>query len=191
MVNIISGDLEVGRTKLVHTSQNPIWNEKFDILIYDKATQQIKLHVVDKSGTELGFCNFDMNAVPWDEIIEKRFDLKGGMSQGQNKGSICVRLYYRNVKKHNGDDEEMSPRGNESFLLDPMFESLQEDVMADLEKIYQMGRKNDGLRSFHSGKLSRSPISSPRAHYHGDLSSSSKYSQGLFTIKNISCRGLR
>ena len=46
-VEIVTGDVVVGKTNVIYKNLNPWWNnETFDILVYDKPTQIIRMNVL-------------------------------------------------------------------------------------------------------------------------------------------------
>ena len=191
-VEIFSGGTIMGKTQVIYKNLNPVWDEEFNILVYDKPTQKIRLnilhHEVIKPATELGYYTLSTDDIPIEKIEYKTFDLRGGQNSEQ-KGKLSVKFRYLRLAKTtdlNNDTQD------ESFLQSEEFKYLEEDVLSYLEHKYDgtkidyksTKRYQENLRR-QENKNDDNVNESSSSHY-----DALKITPGVFTLSEISCKGL-
>ena len=123
-----------------------VWNESFDVLVYDKATQEIKLNIFDydfmKLHDNMGYCVIQTDSIPIDKITTLELKLNGENA----RGTITVKcnylpLVYSNDVHRDGEDVGE----DEAFLLDlpvdlgTTMENLYQDIVRDIQEMNKIG----------------------------------------------------
>ena len=143
-VDIETIDQEI-QSEILYKTTNPVWNETYDIVVYDRGSQVISFTVSDFDVTQnhkcLGKAEFEVNKVPYNTRVQKTLQLKG-----VDQGSIVVSCVYipmaaakagdkkstltqmpKSVfkREHTGDDDE--DEGEKDVLFDLPIEELHSD----------------------------------------------------------------
>lgn len=152
------------KTSVQHKTLNPTWNEHFDIMIFDKNTQFIELHVYDydfgSPSDFLGRCTVQLDSLPAGESIDLDIPLID-----VDTGSIQLTAHFINLKKKR-----------------PLIQNT--DVDADI--LYDMAEE-----SLTSDLLLRdTPAISPnrRSQLHRAVSG---LRFGVLTVRNIRCKNIK
>jgi len=104
---VISLGASVEKTKVIDSTLDPRWDEKFDMLVYDKAEECIKFKVFDKdidSDDFLGKAEVQLSDLNEHEIIALNLPLRD-----TSTGNLMVRLCYVPLKKKSTENEEVDP----------------------------------------------------------------------------------
>ena len=114
--------LEQARTEIKYENLNPDFNEQFDILVYDKNNDLLRVGLWDydfaKSDDKMGYFLLDLRNVPLLENVE----INDGVLVDGHGGTIHLSYYYLPLVKSN--DIKKTENEEEAFLMNvPKFSS--------------------------------------------------------------------
>ena len=203
---VYGADKELGRTKVIYETLNPVWEESFDILVFDKATQEVKLKIFDFDligiHDDMGYCNIKTDYISVGMTQQMELPVCGAVGQSDIRGTIIVELNYVALActddKHRGHVAE-----DESFLLDlPDFlhtslEFIEEEVISDILTANSIGTESAldsllyGKHRHSTDRSSRESKNAPAKGRNNVLESATKSKRGVLTITSIRCENLK
>lgn len=195
-VVISVNDNEIGKTQVVYETLNPVWNESFDVLVFDKSTQKIQLKIFDWDlvgvHDNMGYCIIETEYIEMGQTKERTLHIRGD-NQGV-RGTIIVSYNY--VELARSDVRRGHIAEDEAFLLDlpdianTSLDLIENGVISDILAANKIGTDSipDLLPSLN---LSGSGFQSPRASTKSGTSNSKERKRGVLSISEIRCKHLK
>jgi hypothetical protein len=183
------------QSKAVYATRNPEWNQTFELLVFDAATQMVEVEVLDadptRAGISLGRLNFGLHKLQTSQSVQCTVDL-----MEVDEGALVLTYEYIPMQKNRQEEESDSEDdGQDDILYSLSKTDLQSDVLCHSEEeLSRMGEETLRRRSLppamHNGQrapapgagLSRVVVSKRFA---------SSFSVGIVSISMIHVRNLK
>jgi hypothetical protein len=182
---------EVMRTEVRSKTLNPVWNASFDLMIFDKEAQQIELVCYDEdvvSDEFLGRVLLHLDSLP----DNKSSDVMDLDLTEVDTGSLQLTAFYTPLGTDvTGGDEEVV-----DILFNMSPDTLRSDIVSEEARPVSRAdgpRKGADLSAFEGGQSLAAIVAAKRAGavLSQSVATSTKASNGVLTISQISCQKLR